>query len=74
MTREEKKLDNRARRAAHRVGLIARKWRARVGSLDNFGGYMLVNENNFAVLGWRYDLTAEDVIEYCTELERQEAA
>jgi hypothetical protein len=35
----ERASDDRARRAARRVGLIARKSRCRVGSIDNFGGF-----------------------------------
>jgi hypothetical protein len=54
----------RARRAARRAGLIARK--SRLNSIDNFGEFMLVDPStNFAVAGSRFDLSAEDVIEIC---------
>jgi hypothetical protein len=57
----------RARRAAHRVGLVARKTRSR-NPIINAGGFALVDpEHGGIVYGWRYDLTAEDVIEYCCE-------
>jgi hypothetical protein len=61
-------IENRARRAAKRVHLVARKSRARLGSIDNYGGFMLVNAHtNFVVAGERFNLSPEDVIEYCTE-------
>ena len=37
----EKSLDARARRAARRIGLVARKSRWRLDTIDNRGGYML---------------------------------
>ena len=62
----EKAVEARARRAARRVGLIARKTRWRRDSIDNFGDFMLIEPNgNYAVAGFRYDMTAEDVIAYC---------
>ena len=60
----EKALEQRARRAARRAGLIARKSRWRVGSADNFGGFTLVDpRTNGVVDGPRFDLSAEYVIE-----------
>jgi hypothetical protein len=62
----EQALDARARRAAQRAGLVARKSRWRAGSIDNYGGFMLVDPyNNVVVDGSRYDLSAEYVIDYC---------
>ena len=59
-------LEQRARRAARRIGLLARKPRWRLGSVDNLGGFMLINpESNNPVNGFRFDLTAEYVLEYC---------
>ena len=61
-------LEHRARRAARRIGLSATKSRWRANSIDNFGGFMLVDpERNYIVSGSRYDLSAEDVFEYCKE-------
>jgi hypothetical protein len=58
-------LDARARRTAKRAGLLARKSR-RYDPLDNLGGFMLVDPaTNFAQAGFKYDLSAEDVIDYC---------
>jgi hypothetical protein len=60
-------LDSRARRAAKRAGLVAKKSRWRYDSVDNFGGFMLVNPRyNCVVAGSRFDMTAEQVIEYCS--------
>jgi hypothetical protein len=62
----EQALDARARRAAQRVGLVARKSRWRANSIDNFGGFMLVDPySNLVVDGSRFDLSAEYVIDYC---------
>jgi hypothetical protein len=61
--------DHRARRAAKRVGLMARKSRWRVNSIDNYGGFQLINERNWIVRGERFDLTAEDVIVWCNQQE-----
>jgi len=59
-------LDARARRAARRVGLTARRSRWRLDTIDNYGGYMLVDPSaNITVYGSRWDLSAEDVIEFC---------
>jgi hypothetical protein len=45
-------LDARARRAARREGLMARKSRWRVGTIDNLGGYRLINpRHNICVDG-----------------------
>jgi hypothetical protein len=61
----EQALDARARRAARRVGLIACKSRWRANTIDNFGGFMLIDPfTNFAVAGIRFDLTAADVLEF----------
>jgi hypothetical protein len=63
----ERALEARARRAAKRIGLYATKSRASEG-VDNHGGFMLVEPNrNLPVHGWRFELTAQDVIEYCEE-------
>jgi hypothetical protein len=61
-------LDARARRAARREGWFVRKSRWRAGTVDNFGGYMIVDlSTNIPLGGFRYDLSAEEVLEFCTE-------
>ena len=60
-------LGDRVRRAAKRIGLVAKRSRAHF-SIDNHGGYMLVDPYRHAVVaGSRYDLTAEEVIAYCAD-------
>jgi hypothetical protein len=59
-------LDQRARRAAKRAGLVARKTRWRVGTVDNWGGYQLIDAHrNLVVDGPRFDLSAEEIITIC---------
>jgi hypothetical protein len=60
--------DSAARRAARRVGLVARKSRWRKYSIDNHGDFMLLDPSmNVPVAGWKYDLTAAEVVEFCNE-------
>ena len=55
-----------ARRAARRAGLVALKSRWRKYSPDNFGDFMLIEpETGIPVAGWKYDLTAQEVVDYC---------
>lgn len=64
----EAALEQRARRAARRVGLVARKSRWRINTCDNYGGFILIDPmRNYCIRGWRYDLSAEDIIEFCAE-------
>ncbi len=59
-------LEARARRAAKRVGLVATKTRWRANSVDNYGGFQIVDPYyNTVVHGLRYNLSAEEVIEFC---------
>src|SRR5262245_33596192 len=58
--------EQRARRAAIKVGLLARKSRWRRNSADNFGEFMLVDPvNNSVVAGARFELTAAEVLAWC---------
>jgi len=57
--------ENRARRMAVRQGLVLMKSRRRDPRAIDFGGYMLVDENNRAVAGGNhFDLNLEDVEEW----------
>ena len=61
-------LDARARRAAKKVSLLAKKSRWRVGTVDNLGGFMLMNPyTNGIVGGSHFDLSADVVIDFCRE-------
>jgi hypothetical protein len=58
----EQALDSRARRAAR-----ARKSRWRAGTVDNLGGFMLIDPYiNAVVDGSRFDMSAEEVLEHCS--------
>jgi hypothetical protein len=60
---QSRRLEARARRAAKRIGLKARKSRWRAVSLDNHGDFMMIDpDGNWVVAGSRFDMTAEDVI------------
>ena len=64
MTKEKKRLDGKARRIAAKHGCAIKKSR-KAESLDNLGGYMLVDvSTNGVISGRRFDLTAQDVIDY----------
>jgi hypothetical protein len=67
-SQSEKALESRARRSARRVGLVARKSRWRQFTIDNLGGFQVFDPfvNNVHA-GVRFDLTAHDVIAYCTD-------
>jgi hypothetical protein len=64
----ESAVEQRARRAARRIRLLARKSRWRRGTIDNRGGFTLIDPyRNSIVTGQRFDLTAEEVIALCLE-------
>ena len=58
--------DSTARGWARKLGLKAKKSRWRKNSADNRGGFMLLDPiRNTVIAGIRFDLTSDDVIEYC---------
>jgi hypothetical protein len=64
----ERTIEQKARRAACRVDLNARKSRWRLDSIDNHGGFQIVDPyRNAIVAGERFDMTAEEVIEFCQQ-------
>ncbi len=59
-------LEQKARRAAKRAGFVAKKSRWRAHSVDNLGGFQIVQPYfNSVQAGVRFDMTAEEVIDYC---------
>jgi len=68
-----KTADARARRAAKRRGLWARKSRQQ-RHINNYGGFQLIDERNCVVAGANFDLSAEDVVEFCGWWSDREAA
>jgi len=64
---ETKELDSRVRRKARRLGYTVTKSRERkyVPHANNFGGYMLIDNNGRLVVGgYRYDATLDDIEAY----------
>ena len=62
--------ERRARRAAKRVGLVARKSRLRRGTCDDRGGFILINTYTKGLVdGVRFDLSPKRVIEICENRE-----
>jgi hypothetical protein len=60
----------RLRRALARQGFTLHKSRWRLGSIDNFGGYQIINPYvNGIVAGSRFDLSLDDVEEWLATLE-----
>jgi hypothetical protein len=61
-------LEARARRAAKKAGLIATKSRWLLNLVDNYGGLQIVDPYfNRVEAGLRYDMSAQEVIEYCKD-------
>lgn len=59
--------EQKLRRALNKCGYSLRKSRKRI-SLDNFGGYMIVDQHiNCVVAGSRFDLSAENVQDFLAE-------
>ena len=57
-------LENKARYAANKAGLIAKKSR-RHDPLNNEGGFQLTDSHNILVAGSCFNLSSEAVIQYC---------
>ena len=67
-----KALESKARRLATRLGLALTKSR-RAFSPNNHGQFMLFDpQTGIPCLGWDYDATAVDIIEFCEESLREE--
>lgn len=65
--RAVKALEQRARRMAKSVGLVAIMSRKGIGSVDNLGGFRIIDAFLGTLeAGERFDLTAEEVIAYCS--------
>jgi hypothetical protein len=69
MNISESAMDAFARGAANTVGLLAIKSQWRANTIDNHGGFMVIEPNrNFIVGGSRFELSAQDVIDFCEAL------
>jgi hypothetical protein len=61
--------EGQARRAAKKVGLIAKKSTWRKDSPDNMGEFQIIDPTqNLVVDGSRYDCTADDVVAFCERI------
>lgn len=69
----DRRLETRARRVARRVGFFVRKShrrRTKAPNLDNFGQFMPIGgDHGCVVIGSRFDMSAEEVLEFCTRQE-----
>jgi hypothetical protein len=72
-TREETREITRLRRRAGRLGFRVLSSQYRLDTIDNHGGYMIVNDRNIVVAGDRYDLSIEAVADWLAEEERAAA-
>jgi hypothetical protein len=63
----EQALEAKARRVAKPVGLMATRSRWRRDSIGIFGDMLVNARHNWIVAGSRFNLSAEDVLEYCGE-------
>jgi hypothetical protein len=53
--------DSRLRRLARKKGYSLRRSRWRCRSVDNFGGYIIVDQANGVIAGSRFDLGPSDI-------------
>ena len=61
-------LDEEARMAAKRAGLLAVRSSRGIGGPNNAGAFMLINPSmNAVVAGSRYELTSDEVVNYCDD-------
>jgi len=59
--------ESQARHAAKRAGYLMRKSRRKF-SIDNLGDFQLRDpRTNFVVCGSRFDMSPDDVMEFCRE-------
>jgi hypothetical protein len=64
----ESAMDSRARRAAKKAELVAEKSAWRKDSIDNRNGFRIVDPYyNRVIAGVRYDMSAQEVINFCAE-------
>jgi hypothetical protein len=66
LSQTERAIETRARRAAKREGYFMRKSRAAL-SIDNHGQFRLIDGNNRMVAGEKFDMSAQDVLDYLAE-------
>lgn len=65
--RSEKAREQAVRRKLKKEGLILQKSRVRVGNLNDWGGYRVVNSNHFIEAGANFDLDLADIEKWFEE-------
>jgi hypothetical protein len=68
---KDKSREVNMRRWAARLGLILRKSKKRNWSINDYGGYMIVNFDNCIEAGEKYDLTLDQVEAYLRDDETE---
>ena len=63
-----RRLDDKARREAVKVGLTALRARGRRAISATLGGFRLLDREGNCVAGDNYELSAEDVIRFCNRI------
>ncbi|SKA77840.1 hypothetical protein SAMN02745178_00711 [Gemmiger formicilis] len=70
MTNDERNRAVRLRRKLNKLGYTMMKMNCRRDSIDNFGGYAIIDtEYNAIVRGTRFDLDLDDVEEFISDEE-----
>lgn len=67
-TEPPRRLDDKARREAVKIGLIALRARGRRAANGKPGGFRLLDRDGICVAGEGYELSAQDVIEFCNRI------
>jgi hypothetical protein len=66
----DKATDSLVRREARKVGLMVKKSRRRTYDSNNWGGYMLLDQETLGVIdGAGFDLSPEAVLDWCRSSE-----
>ncbi len=68
LTELPRRLDDKARREAVKVGLTALRARGRRATTAIPGGFRLLDRDGNCVAGDNYELSAEDVIRFCNRI------
>ena len=63
-----RRLDDKARREALKVGLTALRARGRRAATALAGGFRLLDRDGNCVAGENFDLSAQEVIEFCNRI------
>ena len=72
MKTEEKVRENRYRRWAKRLGLFLKKSKGKLWSINNQGGYMIIDiESNIILCGEKFDLSLDNVGDWLEEYEQK---